>query len=257
MQPVTALASCRVLALICLASASVACVVDVNHAERQYSCEEDGICPTGFSCVSGLCESEVDDGGVVADATRNDGATSPDASAALSLQISSSDGDAEEDVATGVVVLGSSDLEMVQAAVGEQIVALRFPTLDIGNGEPVASAYIQFSVDEVNGTMTTLNVRTEATASPAALEGEIANLSGRTPSNREVNWSVAPWDTVGAAGADQATPDLAPLIRERVNDPEWRRGNSMVFLFTGSGERVAVAFDGDPMAAAQLIVELE
>lgn len=70
-------------------------------------------------------------------------------------------------------------------------------------------------------------------------------------------WAPAAWPGVGAAGADQRTPDLAALIQEVVDQPGWSPGNALVLLVSGSGRRVAEAFDGVPLAAPELVLEYE
>lgn len=242
---------------------SPSCLVDVDHGARQYSCAEDGLCPAGLECQQDICVAPgqpASDASLVADADPPSGPDAnlqSDASRDLALQISSSDSDAEELVATAVVSLGSSDLELVEAATGLQIVALRFPSVDIGIGESIASASLQFVVDEVSLGTSLITIRTEDSSSPAALEAVNGNLSGRAASELSVDWAAAPWPDVGAAGSEQATPDLAALVQERVNQPEWRRGNPMVFLFTGAGTRTAVSFDGAPASAPRLSVQFE
>ena len=53
---------------------------------------------------------------------------------------------------------------------------------------------------------------------------------------------------------DQRTPNLAAVIQEIVNRPGWS-GNSLVLLISGSGVRIAEAYDGDPDGGALLHVE--
>jgi hypothetical protein len=51
------------------------------------------------------------------------------------------------------------------------------------------------------------------------------------------------WPTVGAQGPDQRTSDLAPILQELVLRPGWASGNAVAFIVTGSGMRVARAFE--------------
>ena len=53
----------------------------------------------------------------------------------------------------------------------------------------------------------------------------------------------------------RASSDIAPLIQEIVDRPGWASGNAIAVLVTGSGERVAESFDGDPGGAPLLRVE--
>jgi hypothetical protein len=60
---------------------------------------------------------------------------------------------------------------------------------------------------------------------------------------------------VGEVGPDQQTPDIAPIIQEIVNRPGWSSGNSLVIIVSGTGERVAESYRGDPAGAPLLHVE--
>lgn len=254
----------RTLLFVPWAFVLLSCSVDVNHGAKQYSCAEDGLCPSGFECVDDICvepgqpgPDAVDEGSDAAPATPDAEPGDPDANQGISVAVAASDEDAEELVATGVVDLTSTDLELAVHPTGAQIIGLRFSNLDIGIGEAIASAHIQFQVDEATIEDANLEIRTDDSANPAPFVVEVANLSARTTSATSVSWTPAAWPDIGAAGADQRTPDLAALVQERVNDPEWRRGNSMVFIITGTGTRTAEAFDGDPAAAPRLVVDFQ
>jgi hypothetical protein len=56
---------------------------------------------------------------------------------------------------------------------------------------------------------------------------------------------------------DQRTPDLAEVIQEVVDQPGWSPGNALVLLVSGSGKRVAEAFDGVASAAPELVLVYE
>lgn len=75
--------------------------------------------------------------------------------------------------------------------------------------------------------------------------------------NTPITWSIPTWSNSGSAGAAQQTPDLAPIVQELVNRPGWVGGNAMAILFTGTGQRIAHAFDGAPLSAAVLSIQWE
>jgi hypothetical protein len=60
---------------------------------------------------------------------------------------------------------------------------------------------------------------------------------------------------VGAAGAEQRTPELASVIQQIVDRAGWQSGNALALFVTGSGHRTAVAFDGAATGAALLHIE--
>ena len=171
----------------------------------------------------------------------------------LDIRVSASSDDAEE-FQGGAVSLGSSDLEMVNDG-GDQTVGMRFNNLAIPAGSTITNAYVQFQVDEVPSEPTTLTVRGEKSANPGAFIGTLNNITSRTPTTASVPWVPAGWPTIGAAGLDQRTPDLTAVIQEIVDQGLWASGNSLVIVVTGTGERVAESFNGDPAGAPVLHVE--
>jgi hypothetical protein len=60
---------------------------------------------------------------------------------------------------------------------------------------------------------------------------------------------------LGAAGKAQQTPDLTAVIQPIVDRSGWVSGNALSVLVTGTGRRVAIAFDGDDRAASLLHVD--
>ena len=65
----------------------------------------------------------------------------------------------------------------------------------------------------------------------------------------------AAWPSVGARGADQRTPNLAPVVQEIVARPGWVSGNALVLVVTGTGTRTAEAFEGGAARAPVLHIE--
>ncbi len=174
----------------------------------------------------------------------------------VEARVNATEDDAEERVATGAVVLTSSDLELIDAG-GEQLVGMRFTGLAIPQGATVSNAWIQFTVDEVYPQTTNLILRGQATGDADAFAASTFNLSSRAVTSSAVNWSVPYWATVGDAGPDQRTPNIAAVIQEIVNRGDWNSGSSLVILVSGSGLRTAEAFNGVPAAAPLLHVEFQ
>lgn len=173
--------------------------------------------------------------------------------ATFEAQVAASSDDAEED-ASGNVGIGSSDLELVSDG-SDQVVGLRFTGIEIPRSSTIASAHIQFQVDEATTEATNLVIHAEASDDASTFSTTDFTVSSRPTTEASASWSPAPWPDRGQAGPDQATPDLASLVQEVVLRPGWSAGNSMVFVITGSGRRVAESFDGDPLGAPRLVVE--
>ena len=148
------------------------------------------------------------------------------------------------------------DLELVfDNSRGNQTVGIRFNEVNIPQDALIVNAYIQFQVDETNSVLTSLNIRGEDVDDAAVFVNQTNNLSLRDTTNAEVTWSPPTWDTVGEVGIDQQTPNIALVIQEIVTRPDWSSGNSLTILITGTGERTAESFDGNPLAAPILHIE--
>jgi hypothetical protein len=162
--------------------------------------------------------------------------------------------DAEED-ASGNVGLFSGDLELVSDVGGDQTVGMRFNGIEIPQGATIAKAYVQFQVDETTSQATTLSIRGEAVDNAIAFSSVDFDLSSRTQTAAAVPWSPPAWTTVGEAGPDQQTSDIAPIVQEIVNRPGWAIENSLVVIITGTGRRVAESYDGHAPGAPLLHLE--
>jgi uncharacterized protein YjiK len=173
-------------------------------------------------------------------------------SGVVQVRVAARADDAEES-ATGTVSTGSSDLELVFDG-SDQLVGMRFNAVAIPPGATITSASVQFQVDQASSGATSLTIHGQATDHAVAFSGT-AKISTRTRTASAVSWAPAPWTVVGQAGANQQTPSIASLIQEIVNRPGWSSGNSLAIIITGTGARVAEAFDGLPTGAPLLRVE--
>ena len=125
----------------------------------------------------------------------------------MEVQVAASSDDAEERP-TGNVTLASSDLELIQDKTNQQIVGVRFTGVDIPPGATIQNAYLQFQVDEMGSTPTSLAIRGEAADNAATFTATSENITSRATTNAAVPWSPAPWITKGEAGPDQRTANL-------------------------------------------------
>lgn len=172
------------------------------------------------------------------------------------LPVRDGNDDAEESE-DGNVSLGSSDLELVEDS-ATQLVGLRFQKVNLDSTSRVRNAYIQFVVDEVSDDPTSLIISAEDSGNAAAFSSDQHDLSSRTRGSIEVGWQPEAWKKTKAAGAAQRTPDLTELINSILQRPDWKPGNSLVFLISGSGKRVAMAAKGlRSSGAARLVVDAE
>jgi hypothetical protein len=177
----------------------------------------------------------------------------PATSRALDVRVAASGDDAEE-AQSGSMSLTSSDLELVLET-SVQKVGMRFRNVAIPFGASVTGAHIQFKVDETSSGTTVLAIRGERAGNAAPFGSSAGNISARPLTASTVAWAPPPWSSMGAAGAGQRTPNIGAVIEEIVNRPGWTGGNALVVVVTGSGARVAEAYDGDANGAPLLHVE--
>ncbi|RCW51697.1 PKD domain-containing protein [Paenibacillus prosopidis] len=177
-------------------------------------------------------------------------------STTVTSQVSAGSDDAEQNQSGGSVNLTSTDLELVfdTTTTGNQYVGMRFNNVNVPKGKTITNAYIQFTVDETNSGTTNLTIKGQAADNPGTFTTSASNISSRATTTASVAWSPVAWNTVGAAGADQRTPDLKSVVQEIVNRTGWVQNNSMVFVVTGTGERTASAYNGSATQAAKLVV---
>jgi Bacterial Ig domain len=149
-----------------------------------------------------------------------------------------------EERPNGRMWVATTDLDLVLDAGVQQTVGLRFTGIGAPPGAHIANAYVQFQVDEATTGPTNLVVRAQASDNAPAFTTTNFNLTTRATTSASTGWVPAQWPTVGARGAAQRTPNLAPVLQEVVDRPGWSGGGALVLVITGSGARVAEAFDG-------------
>ena len=175
-------------------------------------------------------------------------------SGTLDVRINSSSDDAEES-SSGSMKLTSSDLELVFEGSKQQQVGMRFNGITIPQGAAITNAYIQFQVDEADNKATNLTIHGEATDNAGVFTSSSGNISSRPKTSASVNWSPPAWNTVGEAGPNQRTPNLAPVLQEIIGSSGWVSGNSLVIIVSGTGERTAESYNGAQGAAPLLHIE--
>lgn len=168
-------------------------------------------------------------------------------------RVAAASDDAEEP-AGSTVSLSSSDLELIQDSAA-QTVGIRWTGLAIPAGATITAAYVQFKADESQSEATNLVIRGQAADNATTFATAAGNISTRARTTAAASWAPVPW-TAGEVGANQRTPDLSAVVQEVVSRSGWASGNALALIFTGSGHRTAVAYDGSAAVAPLLHVEL-
>jgi hypothetical protein len=152
------------------------------------------------------------------------------------------------------VSLDSSDLELVDDS-GVQTVGMRFLNVTVPPGATIVNAYVQFQVDETTSVATNLRIEAHDVDNAGVFTTSSNNISSRVRTTAFQLWTPPAWNTEGAAGVAQRTPNISNVIKEIVDRPLWVSGNALVVIITGTGKRVAEAYDGVPAAAPLLHIE--
>ena len=171
------------------------------------------------------------------------------------IPVAHKDDDAEENP-SGNVSLTSSDLELTEDG-RPQTIGLRFETVPVPQGGKVSGAYVQFQVDETTSAAAALQVCAQASDDAPRFKSAPFDISSREKTGSLVDWQPKAWNKAGDAGQDQRTPDLAPLLQEVFDRPGWKEGNAVAVVISGTGRRVADAFDGGTDEAPKLFIELD
>ncbi len=140
---------------------------------------------------------------------------------------------------------------------GFQVIGLRFTDIAIPQGAKITRAYVQFTANGPGKATTRLIIRAQRSPNAQTFNPRKKDVSSRFMTDSAVEWSPRQWLETLEQAEKQRTSDLARIIQEVVSQGEWKPGNALALVIAGRGFRNAVAFDGDPKAAALLYVEFE
>lgn len=175
----------------------------------------------------------------------------------VTAKIATGTDDAEERT-DGTMYIGSTDLEMVydNESTGTQTVAMRFTSVNIPKGATITRALIQFTADENSASSVNLKIHGEASGNSRSFTTSRNNITARPKTKESVQWVPVPW-TIGFAGVDQQTPDLKNIISEVTSREDWKSGNAIGIIISGSGKRVASSYEKGASVAPVLQVWYE
>lgn len=107
--------------------------------------------------------------------------------------------------------------------------ALRFTLADVPQGATIHAAHLEVYVDSTNEDTPVLTIATEASAAPALPDALVPrDISTRVLGQQRVTWSGP---DIGSTY--QPSPPVTALVAERVADPAWTPGSSILFVLDG------------------------
>jgi len=161
--------------------------------------------------------------------------------------------DAEQST-SGTMYLSNSKITLVRTS-NNRTIGLRFTGVNIPQGALISEAQLQFTVDTTTTEATSLTIQAQASDNAPAFTSTSNNISSRVKTTAAVTWTPAEWNVRELSGPDQRTPDLAPVLQEVIDRPGWDSGNALAIIITGTGQRIADAYEDNVYDAAYLHVE--
>jgi len=132
-----------------------------------------------------------------------------------------------------------------------QFVGLRFTNMRIPTGAQIKRAYLEFEIcNSMAAENKGLVVRGELAANAESFTDADHNISSRRRTTASVECPELWQSTSG-----EVTPDLASVIQEVVDQPDWREGNALVLIISGSGKCGAKSWDDPNGRGPMLYVE--
>ena len=121
-------------------------------------------------------------------------------------------------------------------------VGLRFQKLGVPPGATITSAFIQFSAAQPDSDTADLHIRVvnSPNADPFTATTDLTALD----SLGDVQWAPVTWAADNERAAPEMTPDLAALVKTIVGLGGYTPNSAIAFAITGSGRRIARAFEG-------------
>ncbi|MBI2891216.1 MAG: hypothetical protein HYY13_10590 [Nitrospirae bacterium] len=110
----------------------------------------------------------------------------------VSIRVSVSADDAEEDTGTGAVNRTSSDLELTTDGGVVQQVGMRFLNVTVPKAAVITNAYVEFETDETGSSSTNLTFNGHAADNAAVFTSTNYDISSRTKTTATVTWSSVP-----------------------------------------------------------------
>jgi hypothetical protein len=153
--------------------------------------------------------------------------------------------DSVEEESSGNMYMGSSDLELPDG----QVIGLRYLNVELPQDATIIGAYIEFTVDELEGDeAANLIIQGELVPDAPPFEAVDGYLRNRTTTNAAAKWSPEHYPTVGVK---VQTSDISAVIQELIDQAGWASGNALAIIISddpdnpSAGLRTVVSSTGD------------
>lgn len=145
---------------------------------------------------------------------------------------------------------------------GDGIVALSFPELQLPQDITISRAYVQFTAASASSLPGAVSIHAEAQPNAAGLVAGGHPLAPRTRTISKVMWMLPPWLFTNQRSSSQRTPDLSGLIQEVIGIDGWSPGGTLnLFLEKreeeGVGTRELAASESGSDRAPFLVINYE
>ncbi|MFT3929813.1 MAG: PilC/PilY family type IV pilus protein [Spongiibacteraceae bacterium] len=137
--------------------------------------------------------------------------------------------------------------------------ALRFTDINLPRNATVTSAYLTFTAASSLTDTTALTIKAHASDNSPALSTTSNDITGRSTTSAAVTWgaSSSPAMANWSAGTDYQSPNVATIVQEIANRSNWCGGNAITFLISGSGHRIASAYENGSTTAPKLVINYD
>jgi hypothetical protein len=209
---------------------------------------------TGKTAVEKLSETVTrpegtDKVGVALDKTADKGAEKGADKAGVDGVVSTKIAAASDDFEANKAA-ASKDLEFGHDGAGEQSVGLRFKAVALDTAAEIKAAYFVFTAAETSKGAAHFEIEVEDTTH-AATYTRANGPDARAYLADDVDWDVQAWKK----GETYKSADISELIRDVVEDGGSDALDALAFRVSGSGERVAEAFEAKGGNAPELVIE--
>jgi len=163
-----------------------------------------------------------------------------------------------EELGNGQILANSTDIELVEDPDngGTQTIGLHFSDIQIPQGASIQNASLQFQTDETSSDNCIVQINGENVDNASSFSNANFNISNRSLTSEFSTWWIPNWSIQNEASAGQLSPDLANVVQEIINRPNWEAGNAINFIINGTGRRVAHSFEGNQNFAAKLNIDV-